>query len=365
MYLYEINKLLQPASCPRHILPYAVVTYTPDGAYNSAIDAEPTGAEKLASNPQLQLIIKQINARGDLPVEAAAPLATPCGKPPLGTNSRPVATTTGQVVGSSSGQFGMPVAALGSAVKAVEPSDPTKNSESAKLQKVISELNAKLGAEEMKKFTFGDLGAKGMTALSSSSVASLGYDYGNRPTLSASLSGGLMSSMGVLPGTGLLNVHAAAVSSAAAQYSSAGGAGAMSAYGFLKPGLQGMIAASQHPAMAGFFASNQQPVVSRSGMTDPATGAMNAVASYFSIPSGASFFPQNAMYPFDYVPTVLGAGGKDSGAISAAAAAAAGFYPIQAINPATAGYAMVSQGVKRPLTGDYVPYAVDKRQKFF
>lgn len=360
MYLYEINKLLQPASCPRHILPYAVVTYTPDGAYNSAIDAEPTGAEKLASNPQLQLIIKQINARGDIPLESTPSLAPSCsGK--LGTNSRP-ATSTQQVIGSSSGQFGMAAAAaLGSAAKANEPSDPTKNSESAKLQRVISELNAKLGADDMKKFTFGDFGAKGVAA----SVASLGHDYGNRQTLS-SLSGGLMSSVGVMPGSGMLNFHAAVSSAAAAQFSSGGGASALSAYGLLnRPGLPGMFAAQQQ-AMAGFFPGNHQPMVSRSGMTDPATGAMTAVAGYFSIPSGASFFPQNAVYPFDYVPTVLGAAGKDTGTISAAAAAAAGFYPIQALNPGTAaGYAMVSQGVKRPLTGDYVPYTVDKRQKFF
>ncbi len=48
IYAYEINKLLQPSTRPRQIFPYAVITYTENGAYVPAVDAKPTAKEKLA-----------------------------------------------------------------------------------------------------------------------------------------------------------------------------------------------------------------------------------------------------------------------------------------------------------------------------
>jgi len=75
VYLYEINKLLQPSSHPRQILPYAVVTFTLDGVHNPTVDIpDPViagvrekqvtiGTEATGGNTKLQQIIDQINSR--------------------------------------------------------------------------------------------------------------------------------------------------------------------------------------------------------------------------------------------------------------------------------------------------------------
>jgi hypothetical protein len=65
VFLYEINKLLQPSTRPRQTLPYAVITFTENGQYVPAIDAKATPKEKLAGNPRLQEIIKAINAKNE------------------------------------------------------------------------------------------------------------------------------------------------------------------------------------------------------------------------------------------------------------------------------------------------------------
>ena len=59
IYLYEINKLLQPSARPRQVLPYAVLTFTLQGAYLAAVDAEPTAEQRLASAARLQQAVAQ------------------------------------------------------------------------------------------------------------------------------------------------------------------------------------------------------------------------------------------------------------------------------------------------------------------
>ena len=67
MYLFEVNKLLQPECHPRQILPYAMVTYTPAGqplpTVTTAMTSVNVTEAKLADNPQLQQIINAINAK--------------------------------------------------------------------------------------------------------------------------------------------------------------------------------------------------------------------------------------------------------------------------------------------------------------
>ena len=85
IYLYEINKLLQPSARPRQVLPYAVLTFTLQGAYLAAVDAEPTAEQRLASAARLQQAVAQQlnnNVIGESVTAAAA--ATP-GFPAPGT----------------------------------------------------------------------------------------------------------------------------------------------------------------------------------------------------------------------------------------------------------------------------------------
>lgn len=374
IYLYEINKLLQPASNPRQILPYAIVTFTVDGVYNSAIDVEPTSAEKLANNPQLQLIIKQINARSESSADAAIP---PTGgavqstktltAPSAGSGRLVAAAAPGHVMGLPS-----TVLTLGQAGSVhgcqLDPADGASVLENAKLQKVISELNAKLGAEETRKSAFGDAvaAARGNGTMPLTSESLLNAEYlTRRPALSVNLPGMMSPAMGLFSAAGILNVHPTVSSGASvAQFQSSAAAvaaaAALPAYGLLKPGLANVVT-SQSMMAAGLIGGvhGQAAVASRPGAGDPAAAAMAAMAGYISFPNAAaSFFPQGAMYPYDYVQAVLGAP-KDGAALSAA-----GFYPIQAINPAAAGYAVVGQALKRPLAGDYIPY-VEKKTKFF
>lgn len=65
MYLYEINKLLQPSARPRQAIPYAVITYTEGGLHTSAVDAKASMKDQIAGNPRLQEIIKAINAKAN------------------------------------------------------------------------------------------------------------------------------------------------------------------------------------------------------------------------------------------------------------------------------------------------------------
>ena len=68
---------MQPSTRPRQVFPYAVVTYTENGAYVPLVDAKPTAKEKLAGNPRLQEIIKAINAKADATKNSAGKNGTP------------------------------------------------------------------------------------------------------------------------------------------------------------------------------------------------------------------------------------------------------------------------------------------------
>ena len=41
--MYEIDKLLRPSTRPRHVVPYAIVTYTVHGVHHAELDSKPTG----------------------------------------------------------------------------------------------------------------------------------------------------------------------------------------------------------------------------------------------------------------------------------------------------------------------------------
>ena len=81
VYLYEITKLLQPSQRPRQVLPYAVLTFTLQGTYLPAIDAEPTPEQRLTSAARLQQAATQqinnnvIGESGDVTC-AARPLSS-------------------------------------------------------------------------------------------------------------------------------------------------------------------------------------------------------------------------------------------------------------------------------------------------
>ena len=64
MYLFEINKLLQPVLRPRQVLPYAILTFTQNGSYIPAIDAEPTAEQRMACNARLQQAVAQLTKTG-------------------------------------------------------------------------------------------------------------------------------------------------------------------------------------------------------------------------------------------------------------------------------------------------------------
>ena len=86
IYLYEINKLLQPSARPRQVLPYAVLTFTLPGAYLAAVDAEPTAEQRLASAARLQQAVAQQlnnNVIGEGLTAAAAGATTPPPHPHL------------------------------------------------------------------------------------------------------------------------------------------------------------------------------------------------------------------------------------------------------------------------------------------
>ena len=81
MYLYEINKLLQPTATPRQLVPFAIVVFTHNGAYQLLVDALPVTLSPKFNTPQaspqpadsasrLQQIINTINSRGDPPCVA-------------------------------------------------------------------------------------------------------------------------------------------------------------------------------------------------------------------------------------------------------------------------------------------------------
>ena len=74
MYLFEINKLLQPVLRPRQVLPFAILTFTQNGTYIPAIDAEPTAEQRMACNARLQQAVAQLNktALGDVTLKQTA-----------------------------------------------------------------------------------------------------------------------------------------------------------------------------------------------------------------------------------------------------------------------------------------------------
>lgn len=186
IYLYEINKLLQPVSHPRQVLPYAIVSFTLDGAYHPAVDAEPTADDKLAGNPRLQHIINSINSKNEKPgagnSSSGSPGCTP--SPPIGQPSPQAATvpiglpvaspgvptvgpgpgptipgpTAGSILGAPA-MLGQGVLGLGNGV----PLLPQTHSHTPSpeldahpgLAHIISQINARLEAEERGKKIMG------------------------------------------------------------------------------------------------------------------------------------------------------------------------------------------------------------------
>ena len=169
MYLYEINKLLQPASHPRQVLPYAIVSYTQDGVYLPSIDAEPTPAEKLAGNPRLQSIVKAINSKNDGPPTPGASPALPGasnGNGLITTIGRPSPANSLSPGGSISPTEGPPLINTELAAKyglnglvkmATMPGQNGQVSEGANpaLNRIVSQINARLDAEERSKKATG------------------------------------------------------------------------------------------------------------------------------------------------------------------------------------------------------------------
>ena len=100
MYLYEINKLLQPSARPRQAIPYAVVTYTEGGLHTSAVDAKASMKDQIEGNPRLQEIIKAINAKANPAVLAKVGTGLVSNSP-----NSPVSGVTGNIplVNSQSG----------------------------------------------------------------------------------------------------------------------------------------------------------------------------------------------------------------------------------------------------------------------
>ncbi|KAK2168273.1 hypothetical protein LSH36_18g00030 [Paralvinella palmiformis] len=167
VYLYEINKLLQPASRPRQVMPYAVVHFTEEGLYTPLIDAEATSAEKLADNPRLQQIVNAINSKdkengdeippvGIAPVQGAVsglPAPIPVigvgqvnSAPSLSPNALPGRPLVGAAKGSV--MLSSPSPALVSNMD--QPAVPNNQ-----LRQAISQLTAKLEAEERTKKAAG------------------------------------------------------------------------------------------------------------------------------------------------------------------------------------------------------------------
>ena len=99
---------MQPSTRPRQVYPYAVVTYTENGAYVPLVDAKPTAKEKLAGNPRLQEIIKAINSKADATKTAAGKNGAPAtqASPHLGHVQGPSIITGSPSPSSSAGSPG-------------------------------------------------------------------------------------------------------------------------------------------------------------------------------------------------------------------------------------------------------------------
>ncbi len=132
IYAYEINKLLQPSTRPRQIFPYAVVTYTENGAYVPAVDAKPTAKEKLAGNPRLQEIIKAINAKAESSKAAGksggSPSATPGVAPSAGLLQGPAIIAGSPSPTASAGSPGASAVLGGAMLPGLAPPPPCPQS---------------------------------------------------------------------------------------------------------------------------------------------------------------------------------------------------------------------------------------------
>ena len=168
VYLYEINKLLQPCSRPRQAHPYAIVSYTVGGQYLPAIDARATSAEKLASNPRLQHIVSAINSKTEGSSDSKTPPGVAAGlsvaiDAKSGVSPQPGVVAPGVAGMSANGLGGMgvspvlspgmsPVSSLGRASNSGSRSSHSPSPEvtegNQSLNRVISQINARLKAEE-------------------------------------------------------------------------------------------------------------------------------------------------------------------------------------------------------------------------
>lgn len=153
VYLYEINKLLQPSARPRQVLPYAVVTYTENGVYLPAIDVKPTAKEKLAGNPRLQEIIKAINCKqsSSSPDTVTTPDKEGILQGPVDAQLSPL-----KPIPSAAMATGMPVTLNNGlkplngmiATNGVKMPDSDRNSQ---LQLIISQINSKFDTDKLPK----------------------------------------------------------------------------------------------------------------------------------------------------------------------------------------------------------------------
>ena len=75
--MYEVNRMQQFVSRPRHVLPFAVVTYTIDGNLSVLSEVGSETPEQIASNVRLQAIVRQINTRSDTSTSVASLPAPP------------------------------------------------------------------------------------------------------------------------------------------------------------------------------------------------------------------------------------------------------------------------------------------------
>ena len=183
MYLYEINKLLQPTGTPRQLAPFAIIVFTQNGAYHPLVDAAPLPTPVKFNTPQaspqpaegksrLQQIINTINSRSDPPGVTTDCVRGP--ESPLAAAKAPV--SPGQL--SDQGHYleGMPITMSAPQLAAAPPTvcngklmnpELEKNQE---LKRIVDQINARLESDLHKAAVVdphghGMLPTTGMTVL--------------------------------------------------------------------------------------------------------------------------------------------------------------------------------------------------------
>lgn len=160
VYLYEINKLLQPTGSPRQLVPYAIIVFTQNGAYHPLVDAAPLPTQVSFNTPQaspqpadgksrLQQIINTINSRGDPPGVTTDSVCGP--ESPLAAAKAPVSPSEL----SDQGRYleGMPITMSAPPLVGAPPTvcngkllnpELEKNQE---LKRIVDQINARLESD--------------------------------------------------------------------------------------------------------------------------------------------------------------------------------------------------------------------------